>query len=89
MEPADLEQRHHSPRVLRLDRSRLGRVAEDGIAVAKQVARQLIKQEHLSQLLPRSSRRRMSRHICSGECDAGHEPLPETRKDHGSEGSAR
>jgi hypothetical protein len=31
--------------------------------VAKQVARQLIKQEHLSQLLPRSFRRRMSRHI--------------------------
>lgn len=63
MEPADLGQRHHSPRVLRLDRSRLARVAEDGIAVAKQVARQLIKQERLSQLLPRPFRRRMSRHI--------------------------
>src|ERR1700747_561689 len=38
-------------------------IAENGIAVAQQVARQLIKGERFSQLLSRPFRRRMSRHI--------------------------
>jgi hypothetical protein len=38
-------------------------IAEDGIAVAQQVARQLIKGERFSQLLSAPFCRRMSRHI--------------------------
>ena len=53
-------------------------IAEDSIAVAEQVARDLVKGECFPQLLPRPLCGGVGGHI--EECDAGHGPIPETRK---------
>jgi hypothetical protein len=62
-------------------------IAENGIAVAQQVARQLIKGKRFSQLLSRPFRRRMSRHIAVENAS----PVMSQHQKHrelGSEGSA-
>jgi hypothetical protein len=60
-------------------------LAEDRVAVAQQVARQLVKRKRLSQVLSRPFCGRVRRHIEVNNATTVMEPIPETRKEPGNE----
>jgi hypothetical protein len=65
-------------------------IAVDGIAIAQQVSRELVKGKGFPQLLSRPLGGGVGRHVAvKNASDAAHGPAPETRKEPGNEWSVQ